>query len=272
MEHPRAARLRDRSAGDRRPVRQRPRRQPLPRAPGDRRAVRQAIRGAEAVFLLAAIKHVDIAEQNPLEAIKTNLLGAVHVAEEAIAAGTPYVMFSNTDKAVLPITTYGYTKALAQNYLLSQNGKGARFSVFNWGNVVASRGSVIPYFMKSLLAGVPVYVTDERMSRFWIQIDAAAGFILDNYRTAPTDRAMIPPIKGATVLRVVGSLARVLKISKYSVEYTGHRGIEKIAEVLESAHSGCLRSDTCPQYSDGELDALLRPVVCKLLEEERITA
>lgn len=237
----------------------------------DRRAVRQAIRGADSVFLLAAIKHIDIAEANPLEAIKTNVLGAVAVAEEAISARVPYVMFSNTDKACLPITTYGYTKALAQNYLLSLNGKSStRFSSYTWGNVAASRGSVIPTFVRALLSGKPVTVTDARMSRFWILIDTAADFILETFQTASTERAMIPPIKGATVLRVVESLARVLNVVKYDVEFTGLRGVEKIVEVLESAHSGCLRSDSCPQYTDAELDIMLRPIVCKLIEEERI--
>lgn len=235
----------------------------------DQRAVRQAVRGADAVFLLAAIKHIDIAEMNPLEAIKTNVLGAVAVAEEAIAARVPYVMFSNTDKAVLPISTYGYTKALAQNYLLALNREGStRFSVFNWGNVLASRGSVIQTFVKALLADEPITVTDARMSRFWILIESAADFILDTFKGAPTDRALIPPIKGATVLRIVESLARVLLIRDYRVSFTGLRGVEKIYEVLESTHAACLRSDTCEQYTDAELDKMLRPIVCKLIAEE----
>ena len=234
----------------------------------DRRAVRQALRGADTVFLLAAIKHIDVAEQNPLEAIKTNVMGAVVVAEEAIACGVKHVMFSNTDKAILPISTYGYTKALAQNYILAQNDKSpTRFSSFAWGNVAASRGRVIPIFVKALLSGQPVTVTDARMTRFWLTIDQAADFILQTYRTASRDRAMIPPVKAATVLRVVESLARVLKVTRYEIVYTGLRGVEKINEVLQSTHEACLRSDTCEQFSDAELDAMLRPIVCRLLEE-----
>ena len=228
----------------------------------DRESVRSVLRDAETVFLLAAIKHVDVAEQNPLEAVKTNLLGAVNVGEEALRAGVPWVVFSNTDKAVLPITTYGYTKALAQNYLLSLNEREiTQFSAFNWGNIVASRGSVIPFFAKTLREHGNVRLTDERMSRFWLTIEQAASFMLDNYENAPTDRAMIPPVKGATVLRVARTVASLLGMEKFGVETIGLRGTEKLYEVLESTHEGCLRSDTCPQYTDDELRELIRGVI-----------
>jgi UDP-N-acetylglucosamine 4,6-dehydratase len=225
----------------------------------DRESVRSVMRGATTVFLLAAIKHVDVAEQNPLEAVKTNILGAVNVAEEAIAQAIPYVVFSNTDKAVLPITTYGYTKALAQNYLLSLNGERAqtKFSVFNWGNIAASRGSVIPIFARSLKEEQRVKITDMRMSRFWLTIEQAVRFLLANYQNAPLDRALIPPVKGASLIRVAQTVADLVGVTHYDVDVIGLRGTEKLYEVLESSHQGCLRSDTCPQYSDAELRDLI---------------
>jgi len=229
----------------------------------DRDAVRKALVGAQRAFLFAAIKHIDVAEKNPLEAVKTNFLGAVNVAEEAQAAGVDYVVFSNTDKAVLPISAYGYTKALAERYLLSQNRNiGTRFAVYNWGNVCGSRGSAIAGFVEALRDGREVEITDDRMSRFWIRIDDAASFMLDTYRTATLDKAMIPPIKAATVVRVIASLARLLDVKDYSLKTVGLRGIEKFHEVLESTHTKCLRSDTCEQYTDEELDDLLRPFAC----------
>lgn len=230
----------------------------------DKSALHEAMRHQDVVFHLAAIKHIDAAEQNPLEAIKTNILGTVNVAEEALAWAVPYVVFSNTDKAVLPITTYGYTKALAQNYLLSLNSSPqdtTRFSAFNWGNIAASRGSVIPLFAKSLYEHRKVCITDARMSRFWLTIEDAATFMLKNYATAPLDRAMIPPIKGATVIRVAETVARAMGIQKYEVETIGLRGTEKLYEVLESTHGGCLRSDACEQYTDDELFDLIEPLV-----------
>ncbi len=238
----------------------------------DRSAVRAVLRGAKTVFLLAAIKHVDAAELNPLEAVKTNILGTVNVAEEAQAAGVRHVVFSNTDKATLPITTYGYTKALAQNYLLSLNASGCatRFSCFSWGNIVGSRGSVLPMFVHSLIESRMIRITDVRMSRFWLRIADAASFLLANYETAATDRAMIPPIKGATVLRVAQAIADILCVSSYRVETTGLRCTEKTHEVLESSHDGCLRSDDCEQYSDAELRSLLEDQVlaCAAADEK----
>lgn len=234
----------------------------------DRDALRAVMRGMESVFLLAAIKHIDVAEKNPIEAIKTNVLGAMNVAEAAIANEVQYVVYSNTDKAVLPITTYGYTKALAQNLLLALNdGHETEFSVFNWGNIAASRGSVIQTFVRSLLSMGSVHVTDTRMSRFWISIEDAARFMLANYRSSRGDRAMIPPIKGATIIRVVETIAKILRVEKYEIKTIGLRGTEKLYEVLDSTHEHCLRSDTCKQYSDTELTTLLAPVV--LLEAKR---
>lgn len=223
----------------------------------DEHAVSEAVRYADVVFLLAAIKHVDVAEENPLEAIKTNVLGAVNVGEACLRHSVEHVVYSNTDKAVLPITTYGYTKALAQNYLLSLNDRGTRFSAYLWGNVVASKGSVIPIFAEALKSGLPVRITDPRMSRFWLEVDTAADFMLDTYKSAPRDKAMVPPIKAATLLRVVESLARILSVSSYRIERIGLRGVEKLYEVLESTHAKCLRSDTCEQYTDAELDTML---------------
>jgi len=233
----------------------------------DREALRQAIQGQDAVFHMAAIKHIDVAEQNPLEAVKTNFLGTVNVAEEAIAAGIKWVVFSNTDKAVLPITTYGYTKALAQNYLLNLNitQEITRFSAFGWGNVLASRGSVIPSFVKSLKEKKSVCITDARMSRFWITIEAAASFMISNFKTASLTKTMVPPIKGASVVRVAETVAKAMRIKDYDVSYIGLRGTEKLYEVLESTHDGCHRSDTCEQYTDDDLFNLLEPIVTQEL-------
>lgn len=232
----------------------------------DREALKEACRGQDNVFLLAAIKHVDVAEQNPLEAIKTNVFGALNVADVAVASGVHHVIYSNTDKAVLPITTYGYTKALAQNFLLAQNGRSkTKFSAFNWGNVAASRGSVIGTFVKKIEAGEVVPITDVKMTRFWMTVDQAADFMLATYVDASTTKAMIPPVKAASVVRVVQSIARILgKTAVPGLGIIGLRGTEKLHEVLESTHEGCVRSDTCEQYTDQELDDLLGPIVRRL--------
>jgi FlaA1/EpsC-like NDP-sugar epimerase len=236
----------------------------------DRAAVKNVVRGAHTVFHFAALKHIDTCEANPVEAIKTNLQGSLNIADAAAAAQVPYVVYSNTDKAVLPITTYGYTKALAQNVLLEMNkGTRTKFSVFNWGNVLASRGSVIQCFVRSLLDSGQVNITDLRMTRFWLRIEDAATLVLERYKTAPNDRAVIPPCKGAYVTDVAQACARLLGIKKFRTNVTGLRGTEKLYEVLESTHGGCLRSDTCAQYTADELDSLLRDIVTRLAQEHK---
>lgn len=235
----------------------------------DRGAVLNAVKDADVVFLLAAIKHVDVAQENPLETIKTNVLGAINVAAACEAACVKYVIFSNTDKAVLPITTYGYSKALAQDYLLSRNiWQNTRYSAYVWGNVVASQGSAIPIFVRAILADEPVPVTDLRMSRFWLNVDTAANFMLSTYRAAPLTYAQIPPVKGATVARVILSCGRILG-KRPKMQAVGMRGVEKLYEVLESSHERCLRSDTCEQYTDDELDTMLEPKVKEIANAHR---
>lgn len=239
----------------------------------DADAVAKAVDGAHTVFHLAAMKHIDVAEANPAEAIKTNLIGTMNVADACVRALVPHMVFSNTDKAVLPITTYGYTKALAQNYLFRLNAtqSNTKFSVFNWGNIIASRGSVVQSFVKDLLTHSSINITDKQMSRFWLLIEDAARFMVDNYAEAPRDRAMIPPVKGAKVLRIAAAIADILKVSGYKVNIIGLRGTEKMYEVLESSHTKCFRSDTCEQYDDAELKELLTDVVMSLAEKEGFT-
>lgn len=236
----------------------------------DRQSLKRALHGAHSVFHFAALKHIDSCEANPLEAIKTNLVGTLNVAEVAQSSNVPFVVFSNTDKAVLPITTYGYTKALAQNCLLQLNATSrTKFAVFNWGNIVASRGSVVQCFVRSLLDSGQVNITDPRMTRFWLRIEAAATLVLERYKSAPNDRAVIPACKAAPVTAVAASCARLLGVKKYKTNTTGLRGTEKLYEVLESTHGGCLRSDTCEQYTADELDSLLRDIVTRLAQEHK---
>lgn len=221
----------------------------------DAQAVRDVTRGADTVYLLAAIKHVDVAQKNPLEAIKTNVLGAMNVGEACIANGVSWLVYSNTDKAVLPITTYGYSKALARDYVMHLANK-LNVQLFSWGNICGSQGSVVPLIASSIRRGDPVEVTDPRMTRFWLKIEDAADFMLS--KVAPGD--YLPPVRGAALLRVVESVARVLNVP-YRVKFTGIRGVEKLHECLESTHDHCLRSDTCEQYTDEELDEMVRPIV-----------
>lgn len=206
----------------------------------------------DAIFHFAALKHIEIAEANPEECIKTNVLGTINVARCATVNGVSDVVFSSTDKAVLPINTYGFSKAISEKYLLDLNSKSnTHFSVFRWGNVLGSRGSVIHSFVETLKKEKKLYITDPKMTRFWIDIDDAAEFILSEYRHA--ERIMIPNMKAARVVKLAEMTARYLGITDYTMHYTGIRPGEKYHEVLWSDHDHCIRSDTIEDYSDEEL-------------------
>lgn len=226
----------------------------------DKASLKPVLQGAYAVFHVAALKHVDVLEANPTEAIKTNVLGTINVAEAAIEAGVEQVVFSSTDKAVLPINTYGMTKATSERYLLNLNAQQAKthFSVFRWGNVMGSRGSVVHAFAKSIQDDGEVRVTDPRMTRFWIHINDAVDFMLENFQSAPNGEVMIPRMKAAGVLDLAEATAKSVGVKKFSIKLVGMRPGEKIHEVLFSSHDYCLRSDTAEKYSQAELTDLVR--------------
>lgn len=230
----------------------------------DRHALRQVITSTtDVVFHFSALKHVDVLEANPEEAIKTNVLGTIHGAEEAMLAGVPYYVFSSTDKAVLPINTYGMTKAIAERYLLGLNGKQEEtlFSVYRWGNVLGSRGSAIPYFVDCIRQKKPIGLTHQDMSRFWIPISEAVAFMLESFEDEESPGEIkIPQMRAATVARVINRLyAKLAPEQVKQVNITGIRPGEKIHECIYSSHDYCVRSDNCKQYTDEELDQLLEP-------------
>lgn len=230
----------------------------------DRQSLDTVMAGVDVVFHVAALKHVDVLEENPTEAIKTNVQGTINVADAAMAAGVGYVVFSSTDKAVLPVNTYGMTKAISERYLLNLNSKQetTRFSVFRWGNVVGSRGSVIHSFASALREGRDLLITDVRMTRFWIHIEDAVDYMLGMYQLADPDAIMIPDMKASKVVDLAYVLATVLGTGKFSFRTIGPRPGEKIHECLESTHDYCVRSDTCDQYTRDELTDLIRRVIC----------
>jgi len=146
----------------------------------DRERLERALRGVEIVVHAAALKHVTVAEYNPIECIKTNVLGAENVINASINQKVKRVIALSTDKAVNPANLYGATKLcsdklfLAGNHLAGQDG--TRFAVVRYGNVIGSRGSVVPLF-KKLLATGKLPITDPRMTRFWIRLQDGASFV-----------------------------------------------------------------------------------------------
>ena len=169
----------------------------------------RAMNGVDIVAHAAALKQVPAAEYNPLEAVKTNINGAVNVIDAALDAGVPKVMFIGTDKAVHPINLYGATKLVAEKLFIQANayaGKKTRFSCVRYGNVVGSRGSVIPLFLRQRSNGT-VTITDERMTRFWITLDQGVRLVINAIDTMVGGEIFVPKIPSMRLLDIVQTIA-----------------------------------------------------------------
>lgn len=176
----------------------------------DKERLKRAMRGVDTVVHAAALKHVPIAEYNPFECIKTNVHGAMNVIDCAIDEKVERVVALSTDKAAMPINLYGASKLVSDKMFISAHayvGDGAtRFSVVRYGNVMASRGSVIPFFLKERAKGV-IPVTDRRMTRFWITLDHGVDFVLMAARTMHGGELFVPKIPSMRILDLVEAIA-----------------------------------------------------------------
>jgi UDP-N-acetylglucosamine 4,6-dehydratase len=150
----------------------------------DLERLKRAFHGVDYVIHAAALKQVDTGEYNPMEFIKTNVLGSQNVIDAAIETGVKRVVALSTDKASSPINLYGATKLTADKLFVAANNYGhtygTTFSVVRYGNVMGSRGSVIPFFQQLASEGKTLPITDFRMTRFWISIEHAVKFVLDS--------------------------------------------------------------------------------------------
>ena len=196
----------------------------------DRDRLRRAVEGVDIVVHAAALKQVPACEYNPFEAVRTNILGAQNVAEVCLDAGIPRALALSTDKAVSPANLYGATKLCAERLFIQANvyaGAGdTRLSCVRYGNVVGSRGSVIPLFRDQMASG-ELTVTDERMTRFWITLDQAVQFVVDCIGQMQGGELFIPKIPSMRVVDLAEAVAPGLPI-----RYTGIRPGEKLHESL----------------------------------------
>jgi UDP-N-acetylglucosamine 4,6-dehydratase len=198
----------------------------------DQSRLTQAMDGVDLVVHAAALKHVPAAEYNPMECIKTNIYGAENVIQAALAANVDKVIALSTDKAANPINLYGATKLASDKLFVAANNmvgtRRTRFSVVRYGNVVGSRGSVIPFFKKLLEQGVrELPVTDQRMTRFWITLDAGVSFVIKNFTRMHGGEIFIPKIPSATVVALARTMAPDLP-----VKIIGIRPGEKLHEIM----------------------------------------
>lgn len=198
----------------------------------DLERMRRALNGVDIVVHAAALKQVPACEYNPMEAIKTNILGSSNVIEAALDVGVRRVMALSTDKAVNPINLYGATKLSAEKLFIQSNayaGKGeTRFSCVRYGNVVGSRGSVVPVFIQQRLKN-KLTVTDERMTRFWISLDQGVRFVISCIEQMYGGEVFVPKIPSMKVIDLAHAIA-----PNAEIEVIGIRPGEKLHEVLIS--------------------------------------
>jgi FlaA1/EpsC-like NDP-sugar epimerase len=211
----------------------------------------------DTIFHCAALKHVDIGESFPDEFYETNYVGTRNIFEFSRNNGCNNFIFFSTDKAVLPINAYGYSKAMAEKYI-SAHGTA---KIYRWGNIIGSRGSVIQSFVSSIKQGKDVSVTDDRMTRFWLTIDEAIDFVLSTYENSTYENPIIHPlIKSSSVIEVIDAICEILG-KKVNVKITGIRPGEKLHECLRTGHDYCIRSDNCARYSKDELKEKLNKYI-----------
>ncbi len=196
----------------------------------DLNRLRRAMQGVDIVVHTAALKQVPACEYNPMEAIKTNVLGSSNVIEATLDAGVGKVMALSTDKAVNPINLYGATKLAAEKLFVQSNayagGTATRYSSVRYGNVVGSRGSVIPVFIKQKNKE-KLTITDERMTRFWITLDQGISFVIRCIEQMQGGEVFVPKIPSMKVV----DLAKVIAPDA-ELEAIGIRPGEKLHEVL----------------------------------------
>jgi UDP-N-acetylglucosamine 4,6-dehydratase len=196
----------------------------------DAERLNRALAGIDIVVHAAALKHVPIAEYNPIECIKTNVIGAENVINACIDQRIKKVIALSTDKAVNPVNLYGATKLcsdklfVAGNHLAGKNGP--RFSVVRYGNVIGSRGSVVPFFKERAKDG-KLPITDPRMTRFWIRLEDGAGFVQRCLRVMRGGEIFIPKIPSMRITDLASAIGPDCK-----QETIGIRPGEKLHELL----------------------------------------
>ena len=196
----------------------------------DRDRLRRAMMGVDIVVHAAALKQVPACEYNPMEAIKTNILGSANVVEAALDTGVQKVLMLSTDKAVNPVNLYGATKLAAEKLVIQSNVYAAhaptRFSCVRYGNVIGSRGSVVPLFLQQRETG-KLTITDPRMTRFWISLEQGVRFVIRSIEQMRGGEVFVPKIPSMRIMDLAKAIA-----PNAEIEVIGIRPGEKLHEVL----------------------------------------
>lgn len=204
----------------------------------DPRAVAGAMRGVDYCFHAAALKQVPSCEFHPMEAVRTNVLGTENVLDAAITAGVKRVICLSTDKAVYPINAMGISKAMMEKVMVAASrnleGTGTVICGTRYGNVMASRGSVIPLFVEQVRAGKPITLTDPAMTRFMMTLDDAVELVLYAFEHGRNGDIFVQKAPAATIRVLAESVLGVIGAPTHPIREIGTRHGEKLYEALLS--------------------------------------
>ena len=213
-------------------------------------SVVNAVRGVDYIFHAAALKQVPSCEFHPIEAVKTNVLGTENLLEAAINHDVQRVVVLSTDKAVYPINAMGISKAMMEKVAVakSRSSGGTIINVTRYGNVMCSRGSVIPLFVRQIRSGQPITITDPSMTRFMMTLDDAVDLVLYAFEHGRSGEIFVQKAPAATIDVVASALASFLGRPKHEVQVIGTRHGEKLYESLLSREEMAAAEDLVGYY------------------------
>ena len=216
----------------------------------DYQSVSTAMRGVDYVYHAAALKQVPSCEFYPLEAVKTNVLGTENVLEAAIQHSVKRIVCLSTDKAVYPINAMGISKAMMEKVIVAKSrnleGTDTTICCTRYGNVMASRGSVIPLFIRQVVNGDPITITDPTMTRFMMTLDDAVDLVLHAFKNGENGDIFVQKAPAATIDVLVKALLEIMGKEKHTVNVIGTRHGEKLFEAL------CSREEMFVAQEQGE--------------------
>jgi UDP-N-acetylglucosamine 4,6-dehydratase len=203
----------------------------------DIKSLKEACEGVDYVFHAAALKQVPSCEFYPMEAIKTNIIGTSNLIEAVKLSSVKKCIFLSTDKSVYPINAMGMTKALMEKVVISSsknNVKNKIFCITRYGNVMGSRGSVIPLFIQKLKKNEPITITDPKMTRFLMSLEESVDLVFEALQKGKNSEIFIQKSPASSILNIALALQKIFKSKKFEIKYIGTRHGEKNHEVLIS--------------------------------------
>lgn len=222
----------------------------------DAERVSHEMRGVDYVFHAAALKQVPFCEQHPHEAYKTNVQGTHNVCQAAIQHNVKRVVFLSTDKAVKPINAMGISKSMAEKIVCSYNADfcATTFACVRYGNVLGTRGSIVPFMRSRIEKKLPLVITEPRMTRFLMTLPQAVSLVLMAFNDASGGEVFVQKAPASTIATLVDAVKVLYAGNDYPVQYSGPRPGEKMHEVLVSEHEVINAAESsshfviCPQW------------------------